>query len=54
MENQQSPPSYYLVFLGVEMFVFSHQTNGHAERIESVKPMFVEPKGKGTFNEVTL
>uniref|UniRef100_A0AAQ4QGJ9 Regulator of telomere elongation helicase 1 n=1 Tax=Gasterosteus aculeatus aculeatus TaxID=481459 RepID=A0AAQ4QGJ9_GASAC len=28
------------------------RTNGHAERIESVKPMFVEPKGKGTFNEV--
>ncbi|KAM8863625.1 regulator of telomere elongation helicase 1 isoform 2-T2 [Spinachia spinachia] len=28
------------------------RTNGHADRIESVKPMFVEPKGKGTFNEV--
>ncbi|XP_068589744.1 regulator of telomere elongation helicase 1 isoform X2 [Cebidichthys violaceus] len=28
------------------------RTNGHADRIENVKPMFVEPKGKGTFNEV--
>ncbi|KAF3859832.1 hypothetical protein F7725_000087, partial [Dissostichus mawsoni] len=26
--------------------------NGHADRIETVKPMFVEPRGKGTFNEV--
>uniref|UniRef100_A0A3Q1FMP8 Regulator of telomere elongation helicase 1 n=1 Tax=Acanthochromis polyacanthus TaxID=80966 RepID=A0A3Q1FMP8_9TELE len=26
--------------------------NGHADRIENVKPMFVEPKGKGTFTEV--
>ncbi|XP_044068758.1 LOW QUALITY PROTEIN: regulator of telomere elongation helicase 1 [Siniperca chuatsi] len=28
------------------------RANGHAARIENVKPMFVEPKGKGTFNEV--
>lgn len=29
------------------------QANGHADRIENVKPMFVEPRGKGTFTEVT-
>ncbi|XP_054464874.1 LOW QUALITY PROTEIN: regulator of telomere elongation helicase 1 [Anoplopoma fimbria] len=28
------------------------KTSGHADRIETVKPIFVEPKGKGTFNEV--
>uniref|UniRef100_A0A3P8S8A9 Regulator of telomere elongation helicase 1 n=1 Tax=Amphiprion percula TaxID=161767 RepID=A0A3P8S8A9_AMPPE len=28
------------------------RANGHADRIENVKPMFVEPKGKGTFTEV--
>ncbi|KAK9515874.1 hypothetical protein VZT92_026476 [Zoarces viviparus] len=28
------------------------RANGHADRIENVKPMFVEPKGKGTFKEV--
>ncbi|CAJ1055220.1 regulator of telomere elongation helicase 1 isoform X1 [Xyrichtys novacula] len=28
------------------------RAHGHANRIESLKPMFVEPKGKGTFNEV--
>ncbi|XP_033941971.1 LOW QUALITY PROTEIN: regulator of telomere elongation helicase 1 [Pseudochaenichthys georgianus] len=28
------------------------RANGHADRIETVKPMFVEPRGKGTFNEV--
>lgn len=28
------------------------KTNGHADRIQNNKPMFVEPKGKGTFNEV--
>lgn len=32
----------------------SQQANGHAERIDNVKPMFVEPKGKGTFNEVSV
>uniref|UniRef100_A0A8P4KN29 Regulator of telomere elongation helicase 1 n=1 Tax=Dicentrarchus labrax TaxID=13489 RepID=A0A8P4KN29_DICLA len=30
------------------------RANGHADRIENVKPMFVEPKGKGTFTEVNL
>lgn len=34
--------------------VLSHQANGHAARIENVKPMFVEPKGKGTFTEVSV
>ncbi|XP_059189945.1 regulator of telomere elongation helicase 1 [Centropristis striata] len=28
------------------------RANGHADRIENVKPIFVEPKGKGTFTEV--
>ncbi|TKS77856.1 Regulator of telomere elongation helicase 1 [Collichthys lucidus] len=28
------------------------RAKGHADRIETIKPMFVEPKGKGTFNEV--
>uniref|UniRef100_A0A4W6E8L3 Regulator of telomere elongation helicase 1 n=1 Tax=Lates calcarifer TaxID=8187 RepID=A0A4W6E8L3_LATCA len=28
------------------------RANGHADRIENIKPMFVEPKGKGTFAEV--
>ncbi|XP_074538180.1 regulator of telomere elongation helicase 1 [Halichoeres trimaculatus] len=28
------------------------RSNGHADRIENVKPMFVETKGKQTFNEV--
>ncbi|KAM6924811.1 regulator of telomere elongation helicase 1 [Xenentodon cancila] len=28
------------------------RANGHADRIENVKPMFVESKGKGTFTEV--
>ncbi|XP_033485941.1 regulator of telomere elongation helicase 1 isoform X1 [Epinephelus lanceolatus] len=28
------------------------RANGHADRIESIKPMFVEPKGKGIFTEV--
>lgn len=32
----------------------SHQANGHADRIENIKPMFVEPKGKGTFTEVSV
>lgn len=31
-----------------------HQANGHADRIETVKPMFVEPKGKGNFTEVRV
>ncbi|XP_062282424.1 regulator of telomere elongation helicase 1 [Scomber scombrus] len=28
------------------------RANGHADRIENIKPIFVEPKGKGNFNEV--
>uniref|UniRef100_A0A8C1H7Y8 Regulator of telomere elongation helicase 1 n=1 Tax=Cyprinus carpio carpio TaxID=630221 RepID=A0A8C1H7Y8_CYPCA len=28
------------------------RANGHADRIEYVKPMFAEPRGKGTFKEV--
>ncbi|XP_040009350.1 regulator of telomere elongation helicase 1 isoform X2 [Xiphias gladius] len=28
------------------------RANGHADRIDNMKPMFVEPKGKGTFTEV--
>ncbi|XP_056130161.1 regulator of telomere elongation helicase 1 [Lampris incognitus] len=28
------------------------RSNGHADRIENMKPIFVEPKGKGTFTEV--
>lgn len=32
--------------------VFPHQANGQADRIENVKPIFVEPKGKGNFTEV--
>ncbi|XP_035513302.1 regulator of telomere elongation helicase 1 [Morone saxatilis] len=28
------------------------RATGHADRIENVKPMFVEPKGKGTFTEI--
>ncbi|TSM94697.1 Regulator of telomere elongation helicase 1 [Bagarius yarrelli] len=28
------------------------RSSGHVDRIESMKPMFVEPKGKGTFTEV--
>lgn len=28
------------------------RANGQADRIENLKPMFVEPKGRGTFNEV--
>lgn len=30
------------------------QANGHADRIESLKPLFVEPKGKSTFTAVSL
>lgn len=34
--------------------VLSHQAKGHADRIETIKPIFVEPKGKGTFTEVNV
>lgn len=29
------------------------QANGQAERIDSLKPIFVEPKGKANFTEVS-
>lgn len=34
--------------------VLSRQANGHANRIENIKPMFVEPKGKSNFTEVSV
>ncbi|XP_077442321.1 regulator of telomere elongation helicase 1 isoform X2 [Vanacampus margaritifer] len=40
-------PSFYLMEKTLEFW----RDNGHANRIESVKPMFVEPKGKGAFSE---
>ncbi|XP_077368002.1 regulator of telomere elongation helicase 1 isoform X3 [Festucalex cinctus] len=40
-------PSFYLMEKTLEFW----RDNGHANRIESVKPMFVEPKGKGAFTE---
>ncbi|XP_047221537.1 regulator of telomere elongation helicase 1 isoform X3 [Girardinichthys multiradiatus] len=41
-------PSFPLMEKTLEFW----RANGHADRIENRKPMFVEPKGKGTFNEV--
>ncbi|KAM9856085.1 regulator of telomere elongation helicase 1 [Aulostomus maculatus] len=41
-------PSFPLMEKTLEFW----KSSGHAERIENVKPMFVEPKGKGTFSEV--
>ncbi|XP_041656310.1 regulator of telomere elongation helicase 1 [Cheilinus undulatus] len=41
-------PSFPLMEKTLEFW----RANGHADRIENLKPMFVEPKGKGTFNEV--
>ncbi|XP_038164925.1 regulator of telomere elongation helicase 1 [Cyprinodon tularosa] len=41
-------PSFPLMEKTLEFW----RANGHANRIENMKPMFVEPKGKGTFNEV--
>ncbi|XP_072224081.1 regulator of telomere elongation helicase 1 [Leuresthes tenuis] len=41
-------PSFPLMEKTLEFW----RANGHADRIENVKPMFVESKGKGTFNEV--
>ncbi|XP_041859068.1 regulator of telomere elongation helicase 1 [Melanotaenia boesemani] len=41
-------PSFPLMEKTLEFW----RANGHADRIENVKPMFVEPKGKGTFIEV--
>ncbi|XP_006804367.1 regulator of telomere elongation helicase 1 isoform X1 [Neolamprologus brichardi] len=41
-------PSFPLMEKTLEFW----KANGHANRIENIKPMFVEPKGKGTFNDV--
>uniref|UniRef100_W5UKB9 Regulator of telomere elongation helicase 1 n=1 Tax=Ictalurus punctatus TaxID=7998 RepID=W5UKB9_ICTPU len=41
-------PSYPVLDKTLEYW----RSSGHADRIESMKPMFVEPKGKGTFTEV--
>ncbi|KAM4736852.1 regulator of telomere elongation helicase 1 [Anableps anableps] len=41
-------PSFPLMEKTLEFW----RANGHTDRIENMKPMFVEPKGKGTFNEV--
>uniref|UniRef100_A0A3Q3K5R3 Regulator of telomere elongation helicase 1 n=1 Tax=Monopterus albus TaxID=43700 RepID=A0A3Q3K5R3_MONAL len=41
-------PSFPLMEKTLEFW----RAHGHADRIENIKPMFVEPKGKGTFTEV--
>ncbi|XP_026110715.1 regulator of telomere elongation helicase 1-like isoform X2 [Carassius auratus] len=41
-------PSYPVMDKTLEFW----RASGHAGRIEKVKPMFVEPRGKGTFTEV--
>ncbi|KAM7412359.1 hypothetical protein PAMA_022037 [Pampus argenteus] len=41
-------PSFTLMEKNLEFW----RANGHAGRIENIKPMFVEPKGKGNFAEV--
>ncbi|XP_040918142.1 regulator of telomere elongation helicase 1-like [Toxotes jaculatrix] len=41
-------PSFPLMEKTLEFW----RANGHADRIDSIKPIFVEPKGKGTFTEV--
>lgn len=41
-------PSFPLMGKTLEFW----RSNGQADRIENVKPIFVEPKGKGTFTEV--
>ncbi|XP_061591579.1 regulator of telomere elongation helicase 1 isoform X2 [Cololabis saira] len=41
-------PSFFVMETTLEFW----RGNGHADRIENVKPMFVETKGKGTFTEV--
>uniref|UniRef100_A0A3Q2Y0N9 Regulator of telomere elongation helicase 1 n=1 Tax=Hippocampus comes TaxID=109280 RepID=A0A3Q2Y0N9_HIPCM len=40
-------PSFYLMEKTLEFW----RDNGHANRIENLKPMFVEPKGRGPFAE---
>ncbi|KAM9342686.1 regulator of telomere elongation helicase 1 isoform 2-T2 [Pholidichthys leucotaenia] len=44
-------PSFPLMEKTLEFWRVS-KASGHADRIENVKPMFVEPKGKGAFTEV--
>ncbi|KAM4570874.1 regulator of telomere elongation helicase 1 isoform 2-T2 [Fundulus diaphanus] len=41
-------PSFPLMEKTLEFW----RANGHTDRIETMKPIFVEPKGKGTFREV--
>uniref|UniRef100_A0A674D0N1 Regulator of telomere elongation helicase 1 n=1 Tax=Salmo trutta TaxID=8032 RepID=A0A674D0N1_SALTR len=41
-------PSYPVMDKTLEFW----RANGHADRIENIKPMFVEPRGKGTFTEI--
>ncbi|XP_076880804.1 regulator of telomere elongation helicase 1 [Brachyhypopomus gauderio] len=41
-------PSYPVLDKTLEFW----RANGHADRIENMKPMFIEPRGKGTFTEV--
>ncbi|KAJ8369653.1 hypothetical protein SKAU_G00096810 [Synaphobranchus kaupii] len=41
-------PSYPVMDKTIEFW----RANGHADRIEKLKPMFVEPRGKGSFSEV--
>ncbi|KAL1021284.1 hypothetical protein UPYG_G00011180 [Umbra pygmaea] len=41
-------PSYPVMDKTLEFW----RANGHADRIENMKPMFVEPRGKGTFTEI--
>ncbi|XP_052338849.1 regulator of telomere elongation helicase 1 isoform X1 [Oncorhynchus keta] len=41
-------PSYSVMDKTLEFW----RANGHADRIENIKPMFVEPRGKGTFTEI--
>ncbi|KAJ8390129.1 hypothetical protein AAFF_G00110030 [Aldrovandia affinis] len=41
-------PSYPVMDKTIDFW----RVNGHAARIEKLKPMFVEPRGKGTFTEV--
>uniref|UniRef100_A0A8C7U612 Regulator of telomere elongation helicase 1 n=1 Tax=Oncorhynchus mykiss TaxID=8022 RepID=A0A8C7U612_ONCMY len=43
-------PSYPVMDKTLEFW----RANGHADRIENIKPMFVEPRGKGTFTEVSI
>uniref|UniRef100_A0A667WAE2 Regulator of telomere elongation helicase 1 n=1 Tax=Myripristis murdjan TaxID=586833 RepID=A0A667WAE2_9TELE len=42
-------PSYPVMEKTLEFW----RANGHASRIDTIKPMFIEPRGKGTFTEVS-